>query len=97
MSGLASIESSDTTFPRNCFVYFIGTADTVKIGVTTSLSHRLRTIQLSSPVHVELLAQVRGGLATEQGFHAEFAPDRLHGEWFRRSPEINARLHELNR
>lgn len=65
-------------------VYVIGTTDgkIVKIGVSGSVSRRLRQIQLMSPVPVKLFWSGPGGRATEQALHGLFADRRLHGEWF---------------
>lgn len=54
-----------------------------KIGTTTSLDQRMRTLQSHSPLPLTLLGTVAGGRAMEASFHRQFARYRQHGEWFR--------------
>ncbi|MFJ2923341.1 GIY-YIG nuclease family protein [Streptomyces sp. NPDC087307] len=65
-------------------VYVIGspTSSLVKLGTTTQLSKRLRALQLSSPVSLEVLWSAPGDRGTETALHQRFAPFRRHGEWF---------------
>lgn len=54
-----------------------------KIGTTTGLDQRMRTLQSHSPLPLTLLGTVAGGRAMEASFHRQFARYRQHGEWFR--------------
>ena len=65
-------------------VYLIGSPDggLVKIGTTVDLARRLNSLQLCSPVILEVLATVPGGYALESKLHTTFAGKRKHGEWF---------------
>lgn len=72
-------------------IYFIGCAETyrLKIGFTAGRTHaRLRALQTGSPTRLVMLGCIPGTLQSEQKRHAQFAADRLHGEWFRVSPAV---------
>jgi hypothetical protein len=72
-------------------VYFIGDdRDRVKIGVAADPLSRLRQLQTSSPVRLVLLAADRAYLEAERALHRRFAASRLSGEWFTRTPELDA-------
>lgn len=73
--------------------YFIG-ADTgpVKIGYSVDVAARMASMQAGSPVLLRILAIAPGGAAREAAYHQQFADLRLHGEWFRRTPEIEAEI-----
>jgi hypothetical protein len=85
--------------PRNKgIVYFIGcdAISRVKIGFAgDSIKRRMKELQCGSPVELSLLATAEGGLLQEQIYHLQFAEYRLHGEWFERSPEIEAEIERL--
>lgn len=65
-------------------VYVIGrpASNVVKLGTTTQLAKRLRALQLSSPVPLEILWATAGDRAVEAALHLRFAALRQHGEWF---------------
>jgi hypothetical protein len=75
-------------------VYFIGIEkrivpnSPVKIGVSRHPLARVAEMSLQSPYPLTLLAICRGGLSKERKYHARFAAQRLHGEWFARSPDL---------
>jgi hypothetical protein len=55
----------------------------VKIGYTRfHPGARLNDLQCGSPVTLELLAFVQGGVDLERAFHEAFAELRFQGEWF---------------
>lgn len=77
--------------------YFIGAqSGPVKIGFTVDLKGRLAKLRASSPLPLEVLATRSGGEARESVYHEQFAADRLHGEWFARTPAILAEIERLN-
>ncbi len=77
--------------------YFIGGDEgPVKIGFTVDLKGRLSNLRTASPVWLEVLAVRHGGEAREAVYHEQFAADRLHGEWFARTPAILAEIARLN-
>jgi hypothetical protein len=70
----------------------------VKIGTSKRPTRRLRALQAYSPNVLEVLLIIspyvttHGGIwfrgSTEKELHRRFAKDRLHGEWFKYTPEI---------
>lgn len=73
--------------PRVDVVYYLRFADRVKIGTTANPRQRLARIW-----HDQLLAFERGDRRLEQRRHAQFAADRLGGEWFRLSVPLSDHL-----
>lgn len=71
-------------------VYFVQDGETgpVKIGWTANFPQRWRMLRLWSahPLRCRLL--VRGEKLLEQRLHRQFSADRLHGEWFGWSIEL---------
>ncbi len=81
-------------------LYFIRcqTTNLIKIGVSTSVEDRLRTLQTASPGKLVLLGVVKhGGVTLEEKLHERLKPHRSHGEWFRDSPELQAVIKRLCR
>lgn len=74
------------------YVYFVACKDPdyrianphMKIGYTTDLEGRLKSIQTGSPVELCFMAYIRSddAKALERYFHKIFRKDRKHGEWF---------------
>ena len=81
-------------------VYFIGSpsqpSSPIKIGFTTDLKKRLKSLQTGSPNKLEVLAVVEAGGAQERAYHEQFAAHRLNGEWFDPHPDILAEIARLN-
>lgn len=74
-------------------VYFIrpvGAEGPVKIGSSGSPEARLRQCAAMSPVELEIVAVLPGGLDLERRFHALFADAIDHHEWFHATPEVVA-------
>lgn len=71
-------------------IYFVQgiTGGPVKIGYAANVRARLADLQCGSPVRLRLLKVIDGGVPEEQALHRRFAADRLHGEWFRPTPEM---------
>jgi T5orf172 domain len=68
----------------------------VKIGWTgRPLGERVRDLSLASGVHLEVLGTIPGTQDDEAAIHQRFAAARGHGEWFKRTPEINAWIETL--
>lgn len=67
----------DLPMPRIEVVYYLRSADRVKIGTSGSPKQRLAALGQG-----ELLALEAGGRALEQQRHRDFAPQRIGGEWF---------------
>ncbi len=78
---------------RSSVVYVIdGGRSFYKIGTTTDLATRLRTLQASSPVPLTVICQGPGGQPLERALHQQFAHRRAHGEWFALSAHDLAEL-----
>jgi hypothetical protein len=87
-------EPYDTDSPG--LTYFIGgDVGAIKIGRSVNVTVRLKDIQACSPIPVRVLA-TREGVARERLYHRKFAHRRLHGEWFKRCPEIEAEIERLS-
>lgn len=75
---------------RQSYVYAIGVVGSedspLKFGYTKILDDRLTAIQIGSPVQLCYLAKDFGGQSHEKAIHRHLKSDRLHGEWFARSP-----------
>lgn len=69
-------------------VYFLASGERVKIGVTTNVNNRVRAISSMSPDRLEIAFIIPGDRTSEKLLHGLFAPDRLHGEWFKFSDDI---------
>jgi hypothetical protein len=72
-------------------IYYIHERATgaVKIGYTGGNPRaRLSALQTGHPSELTLLYHHEGGHETERQLHAQFADNRLAGEWFRMTPEL---------
>jgi hypothetical protein len=77
--------SKTTLSPKASVVYFIRcAADPLlyKIGVTTSVDSRLRTIKTSCPFDIVLSHYLPGTAQDERRLHRLLADERQCGEWF---------------
>lgn len=73
------------------WTYFVGSREqeVVKIGMTTKLKARMSSLRNSSPIPIKLFAVAFGSPDIELVLHERFAADRLHGEWFKLTDEVN--------
>lgn len=62
----------------------------VKIGVTTDMRKRYISLQMTSPVPLELLGWIPEQWAPEKLVHEVLSRWRLHGEWFSLSSTIES-------
>ena len=80
----------------NCGVYFIGSGEFVKIGISADVMGRMEELQRWDPVLLEVLAvePMPSGRAVrrERELHWRFQLDRVRGEWFRKSPALLAHI-----
>lgn len=78
-------------------LYFMrrGADGPVKIGVSAVLRHRAWQLSMACGETVEILAFIPGLAKLEKVLHAEFAEDRLLGEWFKPSERLFARIETL--
>lgn len=79
----ASPKSNYDTLTGVSVVYFIGgRRGPVKIGTTTNLKQRLKSLKIGSAVHLYVLACINGDASVEAGYHKAFASLKVRGEWF---------------
>jgi hypothetical protein len=71
-------------------IYFLRHADLIKIGFTSHLQTRMKSILTAVPGGAELLGHMPGERDVESHFHAVFAADRFSGEWFAVSDRLLA-------
>lgn len=68
-----------------------------KIGSTSNLESRLRTLQASSPCPLTVVMQGPGSFHLERALHRQFAHRRAHGEWFELTkPDLKELRRRLN-
>lgn len=53
-----------------------------KIGFTTNVAVRMRSIQTTCPYQLELYHSLPGSKDDERRLHRLLAAERMHGEWF---------------
>lgn len=82
---------------ESAFVYFIFNIDSqaIKIGMAKNVEKRLKSLQTSSPIILELLHtiqldSVENAQKLESVLHQKFAHLRMNGEWFKASEELRA-------
>lgn len=78
-------------------VYFVqGVAGgPIKIGTSSDVADRVRTLQCASPVLLQVIGVVAGDQRLEQVLHRRLTSHRLHGEWFADVPEVRAAIAEV--
>ena len=75
---------------RWTYVIYCAQSGNVKIGVTDDIDERFKTLQSMSPTPLEIKYKyISYGNEIETYFHKRFAAERLHGEWFKFSPEMD--------
>lgn len=87
---MQTLEEAKADRDARTHVYFVEGAGLVKIGFAARATHRFFSMLTGCPIPLSLLASMRGGPTVENQLHRRFAADRAHGEWFRRSPELDA-------
>lgn len=70
-------------------IYFVSYEDgPIKIGKTTDLLDRIKTLQTSTPFELKCLGVVPNTNDTESVLHRQFANIRMSGEWFERDETL---------
>lgn len=70
-------------------IYFIRQRNQfIKIGTSTSVNDRVKTLQTGNPVKLRVKAILPGDHKTETGLHEMFKHLRVAGEWFRYTDEL---------
>lgn len=77
------------------FTYFARKGDLVKIGFTTSVKTRLRSLETAGGFTFDEVVYRPGGRAVEGQYHERFATTRVLGEWFDMSPAIRNEMDRI--
>ncbi len=82
-ASLAACGRSNEMADREPIVYFIACGDElIKIGHTTNLRSRLRSLRTATPKELRVLLIIPGARDDEQELHRKFEAHRVRGEWF---------------
>jgi hypothetical protein len=88
-ASLAGCGRSNEIAAREPVVYFIACGDDlIKIGHTTNLRSRLRSLRTAAPKELRVLLVIPGTRDDEQELHRKFQAHRAGGEWFLRCDAI---------
>ena len=81
------------------YVYFIQgeNGGAIKIGTTTDLANRLKTLQTGYPDTLRCLLLLRGNTKLESQLHEEFKAYRLSGEWFKPAKAIFDKINSFKK
>lgn len=80
------------------YVYFCGPeGGPVKIGWSTDPDERIYRLQTGIAAHLHIWAEVPGTKADETAYHNRFADAWMGGEWFARTPSLEAEIASLSR
>lgn len=74
---------ADRRAMRKPFIYFFRCRTFIKIGWTTDMAHRRRSIQCSNPDEIVLAGVMLGGEREELALHRALRSLYHRGEWFR--------------
>jgi len=77
------------------YVIEAGDGGPVKIGVAVNPKSRLRELQTGNPEKLRLLAEVDLADEYERLAHVWLKEFRMEGEWFRRTPEVDAAIRDF--
>jgi len=75
-------------------IYFIMSGDLVKIGYSNDPKRRLAMLSTGCPTECRLIGVMPGDKAKESELHKRFASERVRGEWFNFTVEMNILLGE---
>jgi Meiotically up-regulated gene 113 len=88
-ASLAACGRSNEMAAREPIVYFIACGDDlIKIGHTTNLRSRLRSLRTATPKELRVLLVIPGTRDDEQELHRKFEAHRAGREWFSRCNAI---------
>jgi hypothetical protein len=88
-ASLAACGRSNESVIREPIIYFIAAGELVKIGHTTNLRSRLRSLRTASPSELRVLLTRSGTRDDECELHRRFAEFRVSREWFKLCDPIN--------
>jgi len=78
-------------------IYFIKQAEFVKIGCTNNIFKRLSSLQVGSPLKLDILGLISGGKNEEKALHEKYREYNSNGEWFYLTEEIMNHVNSLDR
>ncbi len=84
------MKRNDESGKERKFVYLIrATNGLVKIGITSDIEHRFRTLNAGSPLELKLLGCIESGNVQEleKELHTRFSDKNVRHEWFNLSFE----------
>ena len=88
-ASLAACGRSDEMAAREPIIYFLACGDyLIKIGHTTNLPSRLRSLRTATPKELRVLLVIPGTRDDEQELHRKFDAHRAGREWFFRCDAI---------
>lgn len=97
MKEIITLESWEINQPRNVvdmlkrrkkdkdrYLYLISGGGLTKIGIADDVKKRVKTLNLASPVQLEVIASffVPNAMTVEGELHTRFKDKRVRGEWF---------------
>jgi hypothetical protein len=88
-ASLAACGPNNESVIGDPIIYFIAADELVKIGHTTNLRSRLRSLRTASPNQLRILLVKPGTRDDERDLHRRFSEFRVTREWFRLSEPIN--------
>lgn len=89
-AALAACGRANEISRREPVIYFICAGDDlIKIGHTTNLDARLRSLRTAHPKELQILLVIPGSRDDEQQLHRRFADLRVGREWFRHDGPIS--------
>lgn len=65
------------------FIYLITNDDFIKLGFSTNVTKRIKSLQTSSPKRLKLIKRVKGTIEQEKQLHRKLLQYRVNGEWYR--------------
>lgn len=91
-ASLAACGRLDECEKDQSVIYFVSAVqnqDLIKIGYTTNLVARLRSLRTSSPDELQIHLVITGSRQDEQNLHRQFASSHVRREWFKRAKAID--------
>jgi hypothetical protein len=86
----ADYQAAEKRWRDSHLVYVIqyGTAGLIKIGYTSDVARRVKSLQWQAPMPLRVLGWGPGGHTEEQRLHRLFKSSRAYGEWFTPTSEL---------
>jgi len=95
--GLIEEEEEKPEEGKEPTIYFMHAFDAnrIKIGFTTNIERRIRSLKMSSPHGLRFMYAIPGTKDEEHKLHERFAHLRQHGEWFTDCEELREYINQL--